>query len=175
MFGLIYLAQPITTLCPRCGEYFVTSDESRHRYFCKTKGEREDAAVEHGRNLMRQGYFDDVRSCAENIKSEIASEIKDGKRGEELREWLIDNLDQTCDGHQRVIYTYQAQETLLFSENDGAIEEMGSAEGFVTSDGVEWSKLAYFAFRADVVRHLAALDVDVDEPDAGTDDESEDA
>lgn len=101
-------------------------------------------------NVLRDDYWDDVRGVVDNLKFEL-------KQGNVDRTYdaVTGYLEQTCDGHQRVIYTREAILTLLFSENDDAIEEYGVDH--VTNNGaINYSALAYFAFYADVLEQAAA-------------------
>lgn len=104
---------------------------------------------------MQRQYYADIRSIAEGIKEEYdRGDIAD-------RETLLENIHETVDGCERVIYTGQAQEALLVSRNDTAgIDSLGS-EGFDWKDGIPWSQLAYFAVEADVIEELQDLDLDV--------------
>lgn len=120
---------------------------------------------EDGERILRADYWEDVRDTAESIKAELADRIKDGERGEPLREWPLDHIHETVDGSRRVFITGLAIECLLFSDNDGAyIEEFGT-DGVVSDGSINWSALAYAAFERDVIAQLEALDVDVNDPD----------
>jgi hypothetical protein len=109
-------------------------------------------------------YWQDVGEMAESIKSELDDQIKDGTRGETLREWLIEHIDESIDGCGRVIYTYKAQQCLLFSRNDSAYGDEFGPEGMVEDGCICWSRLAYAAFRADVLEQLENDGVDVNQP-----------
>lgn len=109
-------------------------------------------------------YWKDVRDMAESIESELEDQIKEGTRGETLREWLSDHIHESIDGCARVIYTHQAQQCLLFSSNDGAYEEEFGPDGMVEDGCIMWSRLAYAAFRADVYEQLETNGVDVNNP-----------
>jgi len=108
--------------------------------------------------VLRAEYWADVRGVAEDLKERLAKgEFSD-------RDEFIEALDQDVDGHQRIIYARQAQECLLFSDNDGAyIDEFG-AEGVVEDGSLMWSRLAYAAFRADIVDYFDSIGVDVNDP-----------
>lgn len=99
----------------------------------------------------RDQYWQDVRDMAASIESELADQIADGMRGEDLREWLIEHIDESIDSSQRVICTYQAQMCLAFSDNDSAYFDEFGADGAVSDGCINWSALAYSAFRADVI------------------------
>lgn len=110
-------------------------------------------------------YWRDVAGVAKELISllrpgegESAPEISD-------REQLLDRLHEECDGAQRVIYTHQALECLLYSPNDDAMQaELGSIEGAVQGDTIDWSALAYWAFLADVLAHIEAEGINPNSP-----------
>jgi hypothetical protein len=128
-----------------------------------------------GKQLARADYWSDVRSIADSIKDELSRRIKDGERGETLREWLIEHIRETIDGSQRVIYTAQAQECLLYSEHDGQYLEDFGSDGAVSDGAINWSALAFSAFEADVIEQLGALGVDLNAPEDSTGIEEETA
>ena len=110
------------------------------------------ASVDKAHQVLRQAYLDDVRGLAEDVCQWW------DQNGDATRDDLIEYLDESVDGHGRVIYTGQAIETLRYSEHDDAfLDEMG--EWPSTKDGTPWSQLAYAAFRRDVVEHLESAGV----------------
>lgn len=140
-------------------------------YHQMNRKEAEDA-VKQAEAVLRAEYWAEVRSTVDEIKGELRDRIKDGEAGEPLREWLIEHVDQYIDGHEYVIYTWHAQKVLLFSENSGAyVDEFGD-EGLADEGGINWSRLAYAAFRADVIETLTDTGVDYNDPDS---DESKEA
>lgn len=123
--------------------------------------------VEDARRVLRADYWSDVRGVADDLKARLAAgEFAD-------RDEFTQALDETVDGHERVIYTCQAQECLLYSDNDGAYLDEFGADGAVEDGCLMWSRLAFAAFRADVVEHLDALGIDVNDPVPEEDDEDE--
>lgn len=97
--------------------------------------------------ITEQDYWQEIRSLAEAIVS------KAKERGGDIHEAIQEILQETIDGHQWVIYTWYAQQVLVHSKNDGAIEEFGMDS--VVKDGVlQWSVIAYCAMEADVRDHL---------------------
>lgn len=107
-----------------------------------------EITVEDAHSVIRRDYYSDVRGAAEEfLKMWNAGEFSD-------REQAIEWIDQSVDSSGRVIYTAQAMDCLRYSENeDAGIEELG-ADGFDWSDGPPYSQLAYFAFRADIMRSI---------------------
>jgi Uri superfamily endonuclease len=134
-----------------------------------------EITVDDARQVLRKDYYDDVRSMSEGIRQEFADYVKrDKPSSDDAREWLQDYIHESCDGASRVIYTSEAMDCLRYSDNDEAgIEELGS-EGFDWSDGIPWSQLAYFAFRRDVEEQLSADGLDLNDPIAEDEDETED-
>jgi hypothetical protein len=114
-----------------------------------------DEQLEDARRVLRADYWNDVRSVVDDVKSDISS------RSLVTEDEVTEYIDQAVDGHQRVIYTYKALECLLFSDNEDAypdqVGEMPSAES-----GGNWSTLAYYAFRQDVVDVLGDIDALLD-------------
>jgi hypothetical protein len=120
----------------------------------------DDATAQLAENAAQKRYNDDIRGVVE----EFIEMAKDGDFDDEdaAETWL----HETVDGHSRVIYTAKAQECLCLSSNDDAfVEEFGSTEGAVTKEGINWSTLAFSAFRADINELLDAHDVDPNDPD----------
>jgi len=97
-------------------------------------------------------YHNDVAEAAQ----ELAQAVLDGEV--EDRDQLHDRLWETIDGHQRIIYTGQAIETLRYSNNDAYTIENFGAEGLVEHGNIHWGRLAFGAFYADVMEHSDAPD-----------------
>jgi hypothetical protein len=95
------------------------------------------------------------RDVAE-VAQELAQAVNDGEV--ENREELEQRLWETVDGHQRVIYTNQAIETLRYSNNDGYSIDNFGVEGIVENGAINWSRLAFGAFYADIIEHPDAPD-----------------
>jgi hypothetical protein len=112
-----------------------------------TADEKLDAA----RSVLRADYWQDVRNVVDDLRANIErGHVTDREDAERF-------LDESCDGHQRVIYTGQAIECLLFSRHEDAYTDAGG-EAIDVSDGSAWSTLAYYAFRADVDDAVGDLD-----------------
>jgi hypothetical protein len=108
--------------------------------------------------ILRADYFGDVRGTAELICFAIAhKEVT-------TRDELSDRIDGLCNDAERVIYTAQAMECLLFSPHDDAyIEDFGDEIALDVKQGtINWSTLASCAFKRDVIEQLEAEGVDVD-------------
>jgi hypothetical protein len=134
--------------------------------------DEQQITVEQADRVLRQDYWDAVRSIAteaeENVKS---GEIEDE---DGLTEWL----EQSVDGSSWVIYTRKNFQVLLYSDNESAFVDDFGADGLVKDGDVNWAGLAYMAMLADVRSILTDWDdmekpVDPDEEDE--EDEAEDA
>lgn len=122
--------------------------------------------------VLREDYYQDVRSLAEDLANEARERFKDGER--DLREWFIERLDEAVDGHQRCIYTAQAIETVLYSDNDGAyIDDFGD-DGLVDQGQLNWGKLAWAALRRDVTEELERQGLDVNADNLGLKEKGDD-
>lgn len=118
---------------------------------------------------IRAEYFTMVREHAESL----AEDIKDRERFPN-RESLVDRIQEDCNSHEWVIYTFKAQLVLMCSDNASAgIDSLG-ADGFDWSAGIPWSQLAYFAFQADLYESLDAAGVDLNDDDLGRGDAESD-
>ena len=107
-----------------------------------------------------QQYQDDVRDMAEQIR-EWAKE-----NDYPDREQVLEYMHESIDGCGRVIYTWKAKMCMVYSKNDGAYFDNFGSEGAISDGGIEWSKLAYCAFEADVIEELDSdgFDVNDDRP-----------
>src|SRR5687768_5759716 len=91
--------------------------------------------------ILRADYWRDVRSLADSV----ATDVRNGDVAD--RDSLREAISTAVDGSARVIYTGQAIECLLYSDNDSAYwDSFGPDE---SADQPSWSKWAYFAFEAD--------------------------
>jgi len=117
----------------------------------------ERAERERGRARWRleMDYREDIEEIASNIRAEI-----EGGHIEDL-EGLDTYIHEYVDGCQRVIYTQQAKEACIFSDNDDAWEDCYEPRG-----SIDWSAMAYWVVRADVQEALGDLVHDEDEFDA---------
>lgn len=96
-----------------------------------------------------------------NAVNEIVGDIEQRVRDGQLTDGteVMDAADEDVDGHQMVIYTAQARGVLAASRNEDAYwQENGEA-----LNEMDWSRLAYYAMRADVseeIRRRGLDDVD---------------
>lgn len=103
--------------------------------------------VSFGQDRLREDYYSDVRSMAEDVLAQVLDEETDE---DSAREALDERIHETVDGSQWIIYTARAMDVLRVSDSDGAYFEDFGDEGAVSRDGIEWSKLAFCAMRSDV-------------------------
>lgn len=105
-------------------------------------------------------YWQDVKDMADSIMEYAKDE------GYPDREAILEHIHESIDGCGRVIYTWKAKMCVIYSENDGAYFDNFGSEGAVSDGGIEWSKLAYCAFEADVMEELSdrEFDVNADRP-----------
>lgn len=132
-----------------------------------------EITVEAAMARLRQDYWDDVRSVADDCVTEAKERFAEGDS--HLREWLVERVDEICDGSRRVFMTGEAILCLLFSDNDSAmIDEMGDASGAVDGGSINFAALAFWAFRADVMAQLDALLPDINDDDLGFEPDDDD-
>jgi hypothetical protein len=120
------------------------------------------STVQEAYNILEEDYRKDVSGVASDLVESWRSGEYDGDR-----DAFYQSIDESVEGTQRVIYTFQAQLGLAFSGNDEAMfEELGES----SMEGAEWSKLMFWALRADVIEHLQhqGIDVNDDPPLAGS-------
>lgn len=137
--------------------------------------EEAESLVKDAESVLRAEYYTDVRELASEIKEELKERLVAGEAGEPLREWLIERIDEAVDGHHRIIYTWQSQKLLLFSDNASAYADDFGDEGIVENGDICWNRLAWAAMRADLRDQLDAEGIDVNEPDGDSTRETLDA
>jgi hypothetical protein len=124
-------------------------------------------AKELAMRILLADYYRDVRDTVASIMQAIKDkEVSD-------RDELLDRIHEECDGDARVIYTSQAIETMLISDNDSAYADDFGEEGMVKDGSINWSALAFCAFERDVIEHLESEGVDVNDLDPDSDDDEE--
>lgn len=140
-------------LCKRLNE--AGSEFLLTRFASSNAQERANRECESARGRLAKEYREDIEGIVDAIRTEIASGSIDD----------IDDLDtyihETVDGCERVIYTVQAKEACIFSDNDDAWEECYEPRG-----SIDWSAMAYWVVRADVLEGLGDIASDEDEFDA---------
>jgi len=124
-----------------------------------------DTMREDAHRVLRADYWQDVRGLGDELIEEARTKYKDGET--DLREWFIEQVEQSVDGHQRAIYTGLAIETVLYSDHDGAYVDDFGTDGLVEDGQINWHKLAWAALRADVLDYIEAHGLDVNADDLG--------
>lgn len=115
-----------------------------------------DELINSGINELRKAYYGAIKDLAQDYKERI----NDGEFDD--RESLLDDIHQSIDGWEWVIYTHKAKIVVLVSDNS----EYSLDEGLVELSGNEipWPQLAYGAIEADLYEQLDAEGVDVNDP-----------
>jgi hypothetical protein len=109
-------------------------------------------------SIKRTSYFGAVRATADSILADLTNSTIDTAGDLETR------IHEDCDGARCVIYTAAAMDVLRYSDNDNAYADDFGDEGLVRDGSINWSGMAYAAFRADIVEQLQAHGVDLSEP-----------
>lgn len=112
-----------------------------------------DELVSFGVDRLREDYYGDVRSMAEDVLSQVLDEETDE---EDAREALSERIHESVDGSAWVIYTARALDVLRVSENDGAYVDNFGTDGIVSDGSINWSALAFGAMEADVSERVWA-------------------
>ena len=108
---------------------------------------------------IQKTYYSEIRSMAEDYQKRI-------EEGEfDDRDSLLEDIHETLDGHQFVIYTHKAQCVCLVSSNDGRAADEYGADCLVIGGSLNWSIMAYCAMEADLYEALDSLGVDINDDD----------
>lgn len=118
----------------------------------------DESSFDAATSALNRWYWHEIRSMAIDLMERIES----GELADE--DAVREDLEQTIDGHEFVIYTGKAMLALYCSENDGAAEDAGI-------DNATTEQRAYYAMIADVYRDLSVYGYDP-MPDT-SDDEAE--
>ena len=99
-------------------------------------------------------YWKDVEEAADYMSAYVEAGIYHPSTVEELN----DRLHELIDSHHRVIYTQKAQLCLAYSPNCGQMGIDADVSSAIIDGVVNWSGMAYYAFRQDVMEHSKAPD-----------------
>jgi uncharacterized protein YheU (UPF0270 family) len=111
--------------------------------------------IDEAKRILRADYWHDIDDIIDDLMSEIkVKEVTD-------YDAAIEYLDQSIDGHQRCIYTGQAMDTLLWSDNHNAHLDDFGPDYVADTDGIKWEAMAYSALRADVLETLRRKGIDL--------------
>lgn len=124
-----------------------------------SEAERYERLAKLGLELVTAGYQADVDDIARDLVDRLKAE---GCRGEDAREWLLEAMQEDCDGSSWVIHDTDAQRLLMVSQNDSAAADEGAEIDH--SGGIKWGALAFYALQADVRDALERMGVDVNDP-----------
>jgi hypothetical protein len=109
--------------------------------------------------VLRASYYREIRGLADDLLDELkrgALEVD----GEAVDRWI----HETLDGHQRVIYTYEAQMVAIISDHDNAYADNYGADGLVQDGAINWAGIAYAAMREDLLEELDSRGFDPNDP-----------
>jgi hypothetical protein len=144
------------------------SNAARRKAAPKKPDRPSEADVNEALRVLRSDYYTDIRDLARDYAKRVADGEFTGRRGSED---LDEDIHQTVDGYNWVIYTHQAKIVQIVSDNaDAAFEEGVAPE--MGSDSVPFEVLAYHAIRADLREALEQEGVDLDDP-GGDEDEDD--
>lgn len=114
--------------------------------------------IEDAKRVLEKDYRDDVDSVVKELLDAWRTGEFDG-----ARDSFEQRLEETVGGTQRVIYTFRAQLCLAFSSSDDAYLEMTGDDSIPAKNGIEWSTLAHYAMRQDVLDGLEHEGIDANE------------
>ncbi len=113
---------------------------------------KDEKQIETGKNALRRSYHESMRSFAKEILEDaVKSNYEDY---DEAREYIDEQIDQTADGTSWVIYTGQALDVLVASDNWLAIDDIGIEANELTTI---LTQAAYFAVRTDIAEYVEAF------------------
>ncbi len=118
----------------------------------------DEPTVDWATRVLQKDYQEDVDSVANDLADSWRKGEYDGDRDS-----FYTAIDEAVESTRHVIYTLQAQLGLAASGNDGAMFDETGEDTIDCKNGVEWSKLMFWAMRADVMEELNRLDIDVNE------------
>jgi hypothetical protein len=100
---------------------------------------------------MRRDYWGHVRTSAEEIERDVRS-------GELDPEDAYERVENDCDS-QWSIYTYRAKCVVCFlSDNPDALADELGSESLLVDGNLNWSGMAFFAMRGDIMDRLGDLE-----------------
>lgn len=96
-------------------------------------------------------YWETVESIGREAIEEAKNFASDF---ENAREMVDTNIHESCDGCAWVIYTAGAIQTLIHSDNEDAIFEVGADTSAWESFSMAVTQMAYWALQADVMERM---------------------
>lgn len=113
---------------------------------------KDEKQIETGKNALRRSYHESMRSFAREILQDaVNSNYEDY---DEAEEYIQEQIDQTADGTSWVIYTGNALDVLVASDNWLAIDDVGIESNELTTI---LTQAAYFAVRQDIAEYVEAF------------------
>lgn len=112
----------------------------------------DEKAFEDGERVALARYHHDMRDFAKEILEEAKGQFEDY---DEAREWIDDRVHETADSVDRVIYTHKALQTLVYSDNWLAVEDVGLESGDDLTRMI--TVAAFYAVRSDIENYIDAF------------------
>lgn len=115
----------------------------------------DEQKIEEGKSALRRAYHESMRSFAKEI-------LRDAKENgyedyDDARDYIDEKVDGTADGTSWVIYTHQALDVLVVSDNWQEIDEMDELGELPNEISAAITHAAYFAVRADIWEYIEAF------------------
>ncbi len=121
---------------------------------------KDEKLIEQGKRALRRSYYESIKSFSAEIIRE-AKERFDEDDEDERREWVDEQIHLTADGTSWVIYTHQALDVLVASENWLAIEDQGLGGEYGDDVAKFATSAAFWAFREDLTEEIQRQDSDI--------------
>lgn len=112
----------------------------------------------------RQDYWSAIRRAAKDVAQETTDPFATGEYDDDAQEARSESLDSWADS--MTTYTSDALQVLRWSENDDAVFEEGIYDPSTIGAGIDsvyelYSRIAYFAVRADILDQVRAIEESV--------------
>lgn len=118
-------------------------------------------------SAIQQTYNEEIRAMADEYEKRIlAGEFAD-------RDAFFQDVHETLDGHEFVIYTFKAQCACLASDNEDAYVYNFGSEGLTKDGRINWEAIAYSAMEQDLYDALSGAGVDINDDDTFEGEEEE--
>lgn len=114
--------------------------------------------------LTIRDYENHISELANCVADGLRDRVKDGEGGESLREWLLENVHETCDSSAWIIYTAKAQFIVCHRGTEAYTDQFGE-EGLTRDGDINWSAIAFMALERDLYEELERQGIDVNNPE----------
>ncbi len=123
---------------------------------------KDEKLIEQGKSALRRAYYESVKSFAADIIREAKERYPDEDQEDERRESVGEQIHETADGSSWVIYTHQALDVLVASENWLAIEDAGFGGEYSDEELTKFITVAAFhALSEDLTEEIQRQDSDI--------------